>query len=174
MLSQVADVFAGAPCLFITIRYPEGKEKGISSVTKLCLKLSKTLIVVRERNKKTEGFHYHALVKNAVYPKKTWFKKGVHMNVKRVGIAETKIVYPPVVQISNKEWEKAVDHGLATKEEYEDHLIGIRLDKAVKLIKKMSHTMRVLHYMSKEMEMPAQYTDYMYVLKGKNTKLSGG
>uniref|UniRef100_UPI004047D0B4 hypothetical protein n=1 Tax=Polynucleobacter sp. TaxID=2029855 RepID=UPI004047D0B4 len=132
-------------------------------------KVAKTYIIVREANKKTTGYHFHAILKLHTIPKKNWFIKGVHMNLQRVGSYCGNYPYG-LSQLETLEYLHA--YPMATPEVFEekqDNLINKRADTSQRLY---DHVGRVLKYMSKDLEFPAQYTDYIISIHGKNHAIS--
>ena len=48
-------------------------------------KISGTYIIIREKNKVGNGYHFHALFTAKTAPKRNWFRKGVHINICELG-----------------------------------------------------------------------------------------
>lgn len=173
MLSKYTSIFLSSRCYFLTLRHPDEK-KGINFVDKLVNKVSKTYIIVRERNKTQEGFHFHAIMKMSSLPKKNWFIKKVHMNIKPIGNHVPTV--PSLFTDSDINDAQATDGG----EEWVEHMIENQADRRFQrvLLKPTSqndtHVRRVLCYMSKDLDMPIQYVDYIYCRRGKRQKISDG
>lgn len=171
MLSYLSTVFATASndLRFLTVK-GEGKYQNMPTIQKLCAKIAKSYIIVRERNKKTNGYHFHVLMILDKEPHGSWFKKGVHMNLQKVGRMKTGYVIP-MSGPTDKELFDAEVEGIITKDDVADVLQERVIENHIKMNKKLAHTCRILNYMSKEMEFPIQYVDYQIVYKSKNYEL---
>jgi len=173
MLSYLSDAFvtASGDLRFLTLK-GEGKYQKIDTVRRLCAKIAKSYIIVRERNKIIEGYHFHALLKVEKEPTKSWFKKGVHMNLKKVGRPQTMEGFRlPMPEITVREKKEALYEGTLTPEDVEDMMVKDLEKKVRKQCAQRRHVDRILLYMSKELELPAQYLDYILVIGGKNLKI---
>lgn len=168
-LNTLVPVFtSGRSRHFFTVK-GEGKYQKIDTIDRLCRKISRTYVVVREANKKSVGYHFHALLKDCKKPPKNFFKKGVHMNLQKVGgdvvirlVGGVRVVAKPdTAHLLEMTVDKAIEHVALQKV----------LDKGTRDRKVVLHVSRVLHYMSKDLELPAQYTDYIYKHSGKSVKL---
>lgn len=175
MLTEVKSHFMKGDIRFLTLRGHKAKEQKIGYVNDLLRKISRTYLIVRERNRQKDGYHFHAIVKVVKVPKKTWYRKGVHMNLKRVGY----LVPKP---------------NTFSKQQMQDNVAGLSFEDSKRVLTEMSKCNvddyiqrqeqvyvvrdvdidRVLHYMAKEMEMPCQYTDYIWSKQGKQCKLKEG
>lgn len=145
----------------------------IGKVSDLIRKISKTYVVVRELNKKSEGYHFHALIKVDKEPTKRWFRKGVHMNLQKLGNPSGSKNLPTGMPMFNQneiseiaEYDKDIALGIVKiqtlKTDWDNVNKKARYSKDIK---------RITSYMSKEMELPAQYEDYLAVDKGKTVKI---
>lgn len=145
------------------------KFQKIGKVSDLVRKVSDTYYIVREANKKSAGFHFHALLSLTKKPSKSWFKKGVHMNLLKVGKPQDNtgmtIPPPPMTASMMSEWVH-FEQKIASVH-IEQVLIENQLTALQKRNRIDTHIRRILAYMAKEQEFPAQYTDYILV-KGSN------
>lgn len=152
---------------FLTIK-GEGYQK-IGKVNDLVRKVSDTYYIVREKNKKSEGYHYHCLIDMKIEPNKAWFKKGVHMNLLKVGRANTKdryvFVNRDLTDMDIAEW-KEEDPVMAMAYQ-ENAVVDKRIDAAIKSCKQVESVKRIIAYMNKEQEFPALYTDYILCVNKK-------
>lgn len=155
---------------FLTVK--GGKFQTVQTVARLVKKISDTYLIVRERNKKSEGYHFHALLDCKVEPRKSWFKKGVHMNLQKVGdkgIIKSHLYAMPLPPLNSKDIDgMAQEDPVGAAKYVVDTAINNGLVKLKKRKKKNAHLGRVLQYMKKEQELPIQYIDYMYVVSRKN------
>lgn len=159
-------IFDTNTAYFLTFKgNPDKKvQQKLDFVSKLCKKITNTYIIVRERNKKTEGYHFHALLKLTSRPKDTWFIKGTHMNLQKVG-RTTRNPKPFTAKDFHEFPKEAVPVMSQTNEEsivYRLQNISIRRDP---------HIERVLNYMQKEFELPIQYVDYVIIVASKSQPL---
>lgn len=165
------DYFLNGDIRFLTLKGPPDNKKlqNINNIDKMCKKVAKTYIIVREANKKTSGYHFHAILKLHTVPKKNWFIKGVHMNLQHIGAYCSNYPYA-LSQLESLDYLHFVPE--AKPEVYdakEANLLNKRTDTSQRLY---DHVHRVLKYMSKELEFPAQYTDYIISIHGKNQAIS--
>lgn len=156
---------------FLTFRGPDAKHQKIGFVSDLCKKISKTYLIVRERNKRVEGCHFHALIRVDSEPNKSWFKKGCHMHLQKIGKPQNKegMKMPTPWPSGQEIWEM---YGQLPLEEAQAEHLKVIVEKQMYIESKQTkcdkNITNVLKYMSKELEMPCQYTDYIYVVSGKN------
>lgn len=171
MLCQFSPLFVTGDCHFLTFRGLKPVHQKIDFVTKLCTKIASTYLIVREKNKKSAGYHFHAIVNVTTKPKKSWFKKGCHFHFQPIGRSGLikGCVIPPNYTLTSKDVEDYVYHepekAPAT---LEDDLVNVLIKKTVKNGRKRDSVLRVLNYMCKDFEMPIQYHDYVCVIAGKN------
>lgn len=174
MLNSLSDVFApvSADLRFLTIRDPRGKKfQRVQQVSKHLQKISKTYLIVREKNKQNDYYHFHALVKVDTPPTKNWFRKGVSFQLKKVGKPDKPLaVIPENTVITQRELHEMRSEGMEAEatEIRERQVLDRVMDTGLKSISRKKHVDRLLTYMGKEMKDPIQYIDYMYLLQGKN------
>lgn len=170
MLKAVRRHFVDGQCYLFTFKSINPKHE-INFVNRLCKKVSKTYIIVRERNKITEGYHYHAILKMSSLPPRKWYTKGIHMNLKRIGVSRR------VKGLFSKKEVHDLASGCSENPEdlmgvVEDGLVDkVIADRGVDDVRAV-HVDRTLNYLSKEMEMPAQYSDYIFSVRGKLVALA--
>lgn len=130
-------------------------------------KISDNFLIVREKNKVNNGFHFHSVVLPYKTPTRSWYRKGIHINVKKVNgprdvIAIEKKNAPILpVTISAQEQNEMLTLGVITEGEVLDAKIDAILLKAKDSIKKRSSLQRLSDYMFKET------TEYVECVKGK-------
>lgn len=163
------------------------KYQTVGKVADLIRKVSKTFFVVREKNRKSAGYHFHALIEMEKEPHKSWFKKGVHMNLNRVGERVWYNAWGELCRDENKgsylvptdEWDsKALADYIENEPEEglkfaNDELFNKQLKLHRKKMEYLGHITRILTYMEKEQEFPAQYTDYICMRSGKHIVWNG-
>lgn len=174
MLTSYNDVFSPENSYFLTLKGPDAKHQKIGYVNDLLRKVSSTYLVVREKNKISDGYHFHAIAKMEKKPPATWYKKGVHMKLQKIGSPEKlpedwKI---PIPYLSRRTLSDMREH-------YEDNvIIDYLMEKTARVslakMRKNTQIEKVLRYMSKDLDMPMQYTDYIYVHNKKHVKIHGG
>lgn len=162
---------------FLTFRGNKPVHERIEFVRKHCNKVSKNYIAVREKNKKTEGYHFHVLLHLSEMPNKAWFMKGCHFNLQKLG---GKTVIPGVKPLPYRDphyeskqdlFQKCQDLEESYDEAILDQCMAKLVDRMLTLDKRAIHVSRVLTYMSKELEFPRQYHDYIVLLDGKITSI---
>lgn len=129
-------------------------------------KISKNFLIVREKNKKSEGFHFHAIILFDVQPKPAFFIKGVHMNLRRIGqyVEQRRPVFSRR-EIAEHPDESDVKQALQENDE------RLELNMLNRLTSNIQDITRVLKYMSKDLELPIQYHDYVLILSNKSKPL---
>lgn len=137
-------------------------------------KISKNYFIVRERNKISDGYHFHALAVLEKDPPKGWFMKGVHMHCSKIGDLrsnESETLMPPA-RATAQELDEEVS--LKPLDEAEDALIEYGMEKLrvrarrSRLRNKHAlHLRRITDYIMKE-DPKLQYVDYIKVENGKN------
>lgn len=168
MTCKIIDVFTAKRDLrFLTVK--GDKYQTVQAVNKLVKKIARTYYIVRETNKKSKGYHFHAILDCIKEPSVNWFKKGIHMNLVKVGKPNTKTIINIPITLTRDELHEWGEHCPA---EAHDHKVDSKIDacihKTVRTTDVNRHLERILKYMKKEQEFPAQYTDYMYVVSNKN------
>lgn len=173
-------VFNSPKAYFLTFKGKGKAHQKIDYVSKMIKKISNNYYIVREKNKMTEGYHFHAIFIMITKPKASWFKKGCHINLQKVGKGHLVYTaplpqYPPPVNtgVSARDIDEshdAVEHSNNVRL-YEDQIITKCIKDAGQSLDRLAHVQRTLKYMAKEQEFPIQYTDYVYAVHGKNVKL---
>jgi len=174
-IDSIGELFETSPVFFLTFKSEKTKHQSINFIDKLCKKLSSTYLIIREKNKVNEGYHFHALFKSVKTPPKRWFIKGVHMHLRQVGrsAVKSKIVYPPPNVISRREIQDAYLEGLINLEVRNDEIMNRHIfPRQLKKLKLRENVDRLLLYMSKEAELPVQYHDYILCVGGKQRVIS--
>ncbi len=175
MLMRYAPLFVKKTVRFLTLKGIKDSYQDMDKVCKHVKKISNTFLIVRERNKRTEGFHFHAILLLAKEPHKGWYKKGLHLNLQKLSTAVAKqrgnvgmCMQPPLV--GGRDIKDATD--LKELKEIqgvvEDQVIDDVIKRSVAGRRLKEHIVRCLRYMSKELEFPIQYYDYQYMIKNKN------
>lgn len=155
-------VFATGSNLFLTVKGEKAYQK-MDTIVKMCKARSRTFAIVRESNKKTPGYHFHAILKNPIKVSKSWYKKGVHINERSIVRDNTSNTFT-----GREYYEMTQDDLPAPRKIMEDDLIRKQVKQSIKV---SSSIHKVLKYMGKDLEFPAQYTDYYCSLQGKSVKL---
>lgn len=162
---------------FLTFRGVTKKQQKIGYVSDMCKKISNNYFIVRECNKKTEGYHFHALLSLTKNPAQGWFKKGCHIHLQPLNSCKTALFklggnsVPPINgDITEQDlYENNEDPEIFAA--HKNQLIEKAVTKCFKSTKNWVHVCRVVNYMKKEFEMPCQYSDYILVLRGKQAQL---
>lgn len=166
---------ATADYRFLTYRKADGTTT--SKVADKCRKISDTFFVIRENDTKGGGYHYHAILsikKGIKDPPKSWFTKGVHINLKKIGRPQTN--EGMILPSSDLSFREANDWLLICPEDRpqtEERLIEQALVRHIKRTNRLKNVERVLQYMSKEYQdrPPILYEEYVYVHNGKTSTL---
>lgn len=162
---------------FLTVRGHQPKHQKIEFIRKMCAKIANTYLIVREKNKKgNSGYHFHVILKQVNKPNKSWFKKGLHINLKQVRAK---------LYLSSHTFSDRELNTMAFEDGEKGHTIINQLkneknvDREKRALKKLPLTSvdrtsvrKILNYMSKEAYMPIQYQDYIYIKSKKNVRLS--
>lgn len=160
--------------LFITVRGP-GRWQQIGKINDFLRKISSHYFIVREKNKKTDGFHYHALVSQTKDIKPNWFRKGVHIHVTTVAKSDRA---PKIPECSDE------DHFIKYGDNNPSGDEKIIIDTLRKIVQadrvqhranvKLTHLNRIVDYMFKESS--PQHSAYLdYILKSdKKVRKSPG
>jgi len=172
MLSPLSKHFENGDIRFLTLRGHKPREQKLDFAIKMIKKVSATFVLVRERNHRKEGYHFHALLKMKSLPKKAWFKKGLHVNLQVVG--GRKLPSYPLTFTGHEQMSLPIDAKTTAKM---NDYVSVELTARVVLkhadtVCRNPHVIRCLHYMSKDLDMPIQYYDYVVQLKGKNYPLT--
>lgn len=95
------------------------------------------------------------------------------MHMQKVGKPETlEGMVIPDGGLTTQDWEELKIHDPARyRIEKVASLVEKTITGALKKQRKSTHVDRVLNYMAKEMELPCQFTDYIYVVNAKNQTL---
>lgn len=169
--SYLFDVFSTSSDLrMLTVKSP--KYQTIEKMRKMCLKVSNTFFIVREKNKKSDGYHFHALLKMASEPKKSWYKKGVHINLLKVGRNNGPPLPPPVFPESKSTLDKELYDGEINQKEHDEALIDVMLAKSMRNLRMLNHVRRVVNYVTKELTNPQQYVNYHLIIRKKGVALT--
>lgn len=145
-----------------TLKGPKDRFQSISKVSDHLRKVSKTFFLVREKNKKDEGFHFHALLLLPKKPSKGWYRKGVYTHLQKVGrrarCPSGLSVGPPddmgwdLPEVQEILSEEALDRVIQTA------VVRSSVEKSVG---------RLFSYMMKEFH-PERYVGYVLVCRGKS------
>lgn len=168
MIEEILKHFSTQPrLLFITVR-GSGRWQKIGKVSDLLKRVSSNYFIVREKDKKGDGYHFHSLVSTNKDIKPNWYRKGIHIHVVPVG--DKKVRLPLIPQ--DEEEMLHLKYGDTIPEGIDKILIDgmlnlyskdrIRHGRTVK----NTHLARVVTYMFKELTIPQQYTNYLYKRRG--------
>lgn len=147
---------------FLTVKHHTIQTVG--KVHDLCRKVSDEHFIVREKNKKTEGYHFHAFMIMKKEPTKQWFKKGVHMNLLKIGKRQDNVgMVLPLPGLTSSELAEAIHHEPAYALKVENDLILHSKRLFLKGSLRKLHCDKVLSYMSKDLSGEAvHFVDYLY------------
>lgn len=176
--------FENSKSIFLTYK-GDGKHQLMDTVVRHCRKISSTFLLVRENNKISDGFHYHGLLKlkEQKLPAKRWFRKGVHMHISEICPPKNK--NPPIydTKLDIEEYKNQIL--LTSKTELEKILNLSKLKNKIKLAKlkqnniiiskktkKLNEITKILTYMTKELQIPMQYTNYYLQIRGRSRSLA--
>ncbi len=170
--------FKSLPRLFfLTLRTSEGNPKGDSPncVHNILKKYSTDYFIVKEKDHKGKGFHYHAIWSCSALrtPTGSFYKKGWHMHNTPLGdINPSSCLIPEsldhVEYLQGNTEDTPLDEYIINKGLYEQ-----KQQKSSKRsrVKKSGHVGRCVDYLLKEFPMiPVQYQDYIYVKKNALTQ----
>lgn len=162
---------------FLTFRGVSKNQQKIGYVSDMCRKISNNYFIVREKDKTTEGFHFHAILAMLKHPAKGWFKKGCHIDLRPLSNCKTAIYRKPEPgQVPERVNEKDVHENLDDPEVHQalaEKRIEDCITKAFKKMKNWGHVCRVIDYMCKELPaMPCMYTEYIIKIRGKFTDIA--
>lgn len=167
---------------FLTLR-GEGRFQKIGAINDLCRMISDTYFITREANKATDGFHFHAVLQVKEEPKKSWYKKGVHMHLLHVGKSNEihtpdnpRPVPPGKYNLTKK--ELGTDYPKITESEHEEKMVDIDVQyflaarrKERKMNRKEKDLESVVDYICKDRP-EKMYLDYINVVNGKKCPYS--
>lgn len=150
---------------------PKGRLPSI--VSNHVKKYSDNYLIVREKNKKTDGYHHHCIFSLNQFKeiKKNFFRKGVHMHLQKLGDTNPRLPTIPesaehVDHIMGIDRDDSLELTLIKKDLY-GQKVKIQAKRSRK--KKSGHVTRVIDYILKELpEYPEQYIDYIYVKKKRS------
>lgn len=175
MLTQkeISRGFYALPRLrFLTVKGPD-KWQRIGKVNDALRHRASHYFIVREKNKKTDGYHFHAIYSLKEEGKEIIPKKGIHFHVKNI---TGKMPYGLLTARSIRDIDEEFYHynemdevkaEAIRNEAIEDRAIiadivrtGVKIAKD----KKRASVDRVIAYMHKEMpQFPGRYVDYILV-----------
>lgn len=180
-LTYLSPNFTNGKAHFLTFKSnAKPTHQKIQFIQRRCKQIAKTYLIIRERNKKSGGYHFHAIIQAETKPAGSWFIKGAHMNYLQIGKKtvperpldlERKAPTLPSPELTTLEKQEMHHHEQITDSEIEEIAINRAMIACVKRDKTNTEIIKVLRYMAKELELPAQYTDYILSIKGKQTIL---
>lgn len=182
ILYPVIPIFCRQKAYFLTLKGSQPKYQKMDTIRKMLAKVSNNYIVVREPNKATTGYHFHAIFRSSGKPKKNWFRKGVHMHLKELNTervhlnqpnSEGRRLPPPNFTPTNYEISMAPDA------ETERYLVLERSKALENAHFQQQKNEDFLHftiantikYMQKNLTTSSRlYHDYIAVIKNKNLR----
>lgn len=165
---------------FLTFKsLTEDKFQKISKLSDRLRLVSDSYYIVREANKITPGYHFHALVVLKKEPPKSWYRKGVHIHLQKVGKPPEDGKQRKPEKLSMETTEKQLYdmecHEPEKARVIRDNLIFDRLvDSARKIIKYKDNVRTIIRYMEKEQKEYVQYENYVLCVHKKMKKLDRG
>lgn len=149
--------------------------QNIDKVAKHVKKISDTFFLVREKNKKDVGYHYHAILVVKKEPPRSWFRKGVHIHLTKLGrfTQDLKGFVPPIPEMNSRDISEVNSHDPQEAE-------AILIDKVArqtylkfqKKEQRLKYVRGVIKYLTKEFINPIQYVDYVYQIGRTNHTLN--
>lgn len=157
----------------LTFRSDDPKHQKIGFVSDHCRKIADTFLVVREKNQRTVGWHFHAILICKKEPPKSWYKKGVHIHLKKVGKRDSLVgMVLPQPDLTAQEVAEALHHEPALSGHMEQHMINVCLAKHAKHKSLTDHRERVCNYLFKDVNKDhVQYVDYILRKSGNNESI---
>lgn len=141
--------------VFITIRGPNAWQR-IGKINDLLRRVSDDYFIVRENDlQKKEGseYHFHALVSLKKDLKPNWYRKGIHINVQKVGDpARTPIIPEDEVMADHLKYgADADDLDVIDKLMIDFHIKQNVKERAlICKLNKQTHLQRIITYMLKD------------------------
>lgn len=165
--SDIIDLFATSSDIrLLTLKSPDYTR--IGQVSDHIRKVSSTYFVVEEPNRANSGVHYHAILKLKHEPPKRWFKKGIHINLLKVGRSNAVVKpLPPLFPDSKKEILRDKNEGVLTETEELTRHIALLADKSRRTLKIYQNVKRVVTYLLKELTVPLGYANYILKIRDK-------
>lgn len=152
--------------VFITVR-GVGVYQRIGKINDMLRKVSDDFFIVRENDVQTkEGseYHFHALVSLKKDIKPNWYRKGVHINVQKVGDPSRTPIIPEDGEMEDylKYGEDADDLDIVDKIMIDFHIKQNLKERAlVHKLNKQTHLERIIVYMCKESPVE-EYSTYIF------------
>lgn len=165
----LVEFFSKRECWFLTLR--GGKFNSIGKVSDHLRKISKNYFVIKELDANKASNHFHAIFEHKGPVRKSWFRKGVHMNVFKVGKPDLGVgkVIPPNYKFNELEISE-----IANKVSYElaeSIVIDQGISNYLPLAKRSAYAKRktgyVINYMFKSIEL-IRYNTYIFCKHGKS------
>lgn len=176
-IKKIAALLSNGRSFLFTIKSDKKIYQNINKIDKMISKISKTYIITRERNKKTAGYHFHAVFRADSAPKPGWFKKGIHMNLKEIGYKKDHKNTPPkkvpliLPSIPWEEISNIPDEEMRVRyiNDYNNERLYQYFRNEMKKELKNRDINNVLCYICKEITQNSlQYRDYIVKLSNRN------
>lgn len=163
-------LFTSGDVFFLTFRGNSPKKNTISYISDRVRKISNTFFLVKEVGKL--GDHFHGLLKLSSLPKKSWYVKGCHTHLRKLGKFDDSTTYPTpkLPLVGPDEAIEKFGHKM-TDTELQMYLIETLNIKNQKLNKRCKYIHGCLNYMFKQMVVPIQYHNYILIVRKKSTVL---
>lgn len=155
--------------LFITVRGPDRWQK-IGKVNDFIRRKSSNYFIVREKDKRKDGYHFHALVSQEKDIKPNWFRKGIHVHIKPVVSGKTPHIPECAVEADILKYGTP-DPPVGVERVIHDTLYSIARTKRTNHAQTVKNTklLAILNYMFKEVTDNHQlYQDYIIKLSPKS------
>jgi len=174
MPSFCPEGFASAVADYRFLTYRHQANPPIGRVSDRCRKVSSTFLVIRENDKTMGHYHYHAIMLMDKEPPKSWYTKGVHINLQKIGRRNNPVgMVLPLPGPTAQEDAELLAHEPERRPEIELRNLDIAMERHAKKAKRQLNVDKVLAYMTKEYtdRAPVRYVDYVYLHKGVSTVL---
>lgn len=174
-LDNLLSLFAAqnADYRMLTFRSDDPRHQRVGFINNLCRKIANTFFIVREADHKKAGWHFHAMLKVVKEPTYTWFIKGVHMHLTKIGKADSNIGrLPPPINPTREEIATMLHWEPEKYAEVELSVLQAAFSKTVKQRRMDDNKSKVCQYLLKEVSgNPVQYVDYILCDNKKNITL---
>lgn len=155
---------------FLTFRSPT--KQTIGKVSDHLRKISDEFFLVREEDKRIAGsYHFHAIAKLKNEPPRSWYTKGTHINLKKIGRSDSTVgmVLPPP-DYTSEEKSKIAEH--CEPQVIDEIMFAHVLTKHLKRSRMSQNMERVKAYIMKDFQPThKRYVDYILMLGGKSAAL---
>lgn len=135
--------------------------------------VSDRYLIIRESNNQRAGYHYHAIARFVREPKKIWYRKGIHTDIRKIDKYELQVgdTPPERMDFSRKELTTTLCPEEITEEIMEKQKEENDLKKLVRNRRRYQHVSRVISYITKELQVQQQYVTYILFHSKRQQKM---